>query len=209
MEVFQTGLFDYLKANPETGTLFNQAMAAQSSGFVNEITGAYDFSRFKTLADLGGGTGKILAMILKDNPGLEGILYELPDVINEVEESLLEEFGGRLKLESGSFFDSVPQGLDCYMTVRVIHDWADDAAVKILNNCRKAMRPDSILLLVEGILDEDAPSNYAMMDMLMLVLAGSMERTEMDFRTLLNQGGFELSDVIRHGQVTMLECRPI
>lgn len=208
-QVFQAGFFDYLKTNPGDGTLFNQAMAAQASGFMDEITGAYDFSRFSTLADLGGGTGKVLAMILRDNPELDGTLYELPDVIGEVEGSLVAEFGARLTLASGSIFDGVPAGLDCYMTVRVIHDWPDDEAVKILRNCRKAMRPDSTLLLVEGILDENAPPNYAMMDMLMLVLAGSMERTENDFRNLLEKGGFELSKVIRQGWITMLECTPI
>lgn len=208
-KVFQADFFDYLKSNPDDGTLFNQAMAAQSSEFMDEITEAFDFSRFGTLADLGGGTGKVLATILRDNPQLKGTLYELPDVIGAVEESLVAEFGGRLKLESGSFFDSVPEGIDCYMVVRVIHDWPDDEAVMILRNCRRAMGPDSTLLLVEGVLDENAPPNYAMMDMLMLVLAGSMERTENDFRTLLESGGFELGKVIRYGRITILECSPI
>lgn len=205
---FPGGIFEFLKANPEAGTLFNQAMAAQASGFMDELPEIFDFSRFNTLVDLGGGTGTILALILRKNPSLEGVLLELPDVIEEVDPSLVDEFQGRLTLDTGSFFDSVPEGLDCYMAVRVIHDWPDEDAAKILKNIRKAMRPDSILLLLDGILDDDAPPNFAMMDMLMLVLAGSMERTEADFRALLSECGFDLN-IIRHGHITMLECRPV
>jgi hypothetical protein len=207
-EVFGAGFFNYLKANPEVGTLFNQAMAAQSSGVLDEIPEAYDFSVFKTIVDLGGGTGSVLTTILRANPGLNGVLFELPDVIDEVDRSLIDEFGGRLTLKSGSFFDNVPEGIDCYMTVRVIHDWPDDEAVKILRNIRKAIKADGTLLLVEGILEENTPPNYAMMDMLMLVLAGSMERTEEDFRALLDKGGFDLISIIKRGWLRMLECRP-
>jgi hypothetical protein len=207
-KVFGAGFFDYLKANPEVGTLFNQAMAAQSTGVLDEIPAAYDFSKFDTIADLGGGTGSVLAKILRVNPLLKGLLFELPDVIDEVQQPLVDELGGRLTLQSGNFFDNVPEGIDCYMTVRVIHDWPDDEAVKILRNIGKAIKQDGTLLLVEGILDENAPPNYAMMDMLMLVLAGSMERTEQDFRALLDKGGFDLVSTIRHGWLRMLECRP-
>lgn len=158
--------------------------------------------------DLGGGTGSVLATILRANPELNGVLLDLPDVIDEVERSLVDEFGDRLRLQSGNFFDKVPEEIDCYMTVRVIHDWPDDEAVKILGNICTAMKPGSTLLLVEGILEENTPPEYAMMDMLMLVLAGSMERTEEDFRTLLDKGGFDLIRTIRHGWLRMLECRP-
>jgi SAM-dependent methyltransferase len=207
-QIFQASFFDYLKADAEAGTLFNQAMAAQANGVMDDIPEAYDFSRFDTVADLGGGTGSILATILRANPALKGLLFELPDVIDEVEQPLIDEFGGRVTLRTGNFFDSVPEGIDCYVTVRVIHDWPDDDAVKILRNIRSAMKPDGTLLLVEGILEENAPPNFAMMDMLMLVLTGSMERTEEEFRALLNKSGFDLADTIRHGWITMLECKP-
>jgi hypothetical protein len=207
-KTFRAGFYDYLKANPGASTLFNQAMAAQASGFMSEVPNIYDFSRFRTLVDLGGGTGKMLSLILREYPSLTGVLLELPDVINDVEQSLVDEFGGRLTLESRSFFDGVPEGLDCYMTVRVIHSLGDEEALKILKKIRKAMRQDSTLLLLEGILDDDAPPNYAMMDMLMLVLAGSMERTEDDFRKLLVESGFDFS-IIRHKNITLMECRPV
>lgn len=204
---FPGSLFEYTRENPEAGTLFNQAMAAQATGFMDKVTEAYDFSRFKTIADLGGGTGTMLSIILRNNPGLEAVLFELPEVIDEVDGSLVQEFGGRLTLITGSFFDSVPEGMDCYMTVRVIHDYPDEEAVKILKNIRKVMKPDDILLLLEGILDDNAPPNFAMMDMLMLVLAGSMERTKAEFRALLARGGFEISQIIRQGVITILECK--
>jgi O-methyltransferase domain/Dimerisation domain len=207
-KTFERGFYEFLKADPAAGTLFNRAMEAQPSDFMSEVPKIYAFSRFETLADLGGGKGRMLSMILREHPSVHGVLLELPDVVDEVEPSLVEEFGGRLKLQAGSFFDAVPEGLDCYMTARVIHGFADDEALKILKNIRKAMRPDSTLLLIEGILDDSAPPNYAMMDMLMLTLAGSMERTEEDFRTLLADSGFKL-DVIRHGHITLMECRPL
>lgn len=207
-KVFPGGIFEYTRANPEAGTLFNKAMAAQATGFMSEMPKIYDFSRFNTLADIGGGTGTMLAMTLREYPSLKGILFELPDVIDEVDDNLVKEFDGRLKLESGNFFDSVPDGIDCYMAVRVIHDWPDDKALKILKNIRDVMKPDGTLLLLDGILDENAPPNFAMMDMLMLVLAGSMERTEDDFRKLLAESGFDFS-IIRHKNITMMECRPV
>lgn len=207
-KAFERGFYEFLKADPAAGTLFNQAMAAQPSDFMRKVPEIYDFSRFETLTDLGGGTGKMLSLILRENPTLEGVLLELPDVIDEVDQSLVDEFGGRLKLHSGSLFDAVPEGLDCYMTVRVIHGFADDDALRVLKNVRKAMRPDSTLLLLEGVLDDNAPPNYAMMDMLMLALAGSMERTEEDFRALLAESGFDLN-VIRHDRIALLECRPV
>lgn len=206
-KVFEAPFFDYLKANPETGALFNEAMAAQS-GALDQIPEAYDFSKFDTIADLGGGTGSVLATILRATPRLKGLLFELPDVIDEVDPSLIDEFGGRLTPQGGDFFDGVPEGLDCYMTVRVVHDWPDEEALKILRNIRQAMKPDGTLLLFEGILDENAPPYFAMMDMLMLVLVGSMERTEDEFRKLLEKAGLEVSRIIRQGRLTILECRP-
>ena len=93
--------------------------------------------------------------------------------------------------------------------VRVIHDWADEDAVKILQKCREAMDSGTTLLLVETILDQRSESPQAMMDMLMLVLLGSMERSEENFRELLQKGGFEIIRVIKEPGFSMIESRPV
>ena len=206
--VFQAHFFDHLKASSDDATLFNQAMAAQSAGFVNELAKVYDFSQFSSVIDIGGGTGNILAGILTANPKLKGVLFELPDVIEQVEDPLVQQLDGRLRLDSGDFFAGIPAGPDCYMMVRVIHDWPDEEAATILQNCRRAMGSRGTLILVENILDEKSPPMQAMMDMLMLVLVGSMERTEQEFRTLLREGGFVVSDIIKKERISLLECRP-
>ena len=208
-QIFSTHFFDYLASHPEDAEIFNRAMAAQSTNFMEELARFYDFSRFSNLVDLGGGTGENLARILETNSTLKGVLFDLPEVIEQVKSSLVTRFNGRLTLASGNFFDTVPGHQDCYMMVRVIHDWADEDAVKILQKCREAMDSGTTLLLVETILDQRSESPQAMMDMLMLVLLGSMERSEENFRELLQKGGFEIIRVIKEPGFSMIESRPV
>jgi hypothetical protein len=165
---------------------------------------AYDFSRFKQLVDVGGGQGVFLSNILAATPQLQGVLFDQPQVVAEARELLKGTVAARVKIVGGSFFDLVPEGGDAYVLRRVIHDWEDEDAVKILGNVRLAMGRDGTLLLVENLIDS-AVRPAGLMDLMMLVLGGR-ERTEADFRSLLQSAGFSLSRVIPAGAYCLIEC---
>jgi hypothetical protein len=107
---------------------------------------------------------------------------------------------------TGSFFNSVPAGADAYLLKGVLHDWPDDDAARILRNTRAAIRPEGTLLLIENIVDS-AERPAGLMDLLMLVVGGR-ERTEADFRSLLDSTGFSLTHIIPTEVSWLIECRP-
>jgi hypothetical protein len=196
--VYGLPLFDYFAEHPDSGRIFNEAMTSFNTAVAEEIVDAYDFSRFDTIVDVGGGQGLLLAAILRRNPGPRGVLFDLPQVA-EVAEQVLETAGvaKRCSVIAGDFFHSVPEGGDVYVLKVVIHDWADDRAQTILLNCRKAMGPDGRLLLVERVISERPQCTFvdqraALMDLNMLILTGGRERTKGEFVKLLESAGFTL-----------------
>jgi hypothetical protein len=103
----------------------------------------------------------------------------------------------RVTIEAGDFFATVPAGGDAYVLSHVIHDWNEDQCLTILGNVRKAMKPASRLLIVEMVLPPgEAPHPGKMLDIVMLVLPGGQERTEAEYRTLLDKAGLRLSRVV-------------
>src|SRR5689334_7245884 len=139
-------MFDWMAQNPGKTVNFNNAMTDLSQGDSVAVTQSYDFSRFEHVVDVAGGHGTLLAAIL-DQPRsspqpLRGTLFDMPHVIEGAKQAgILERFGNRVTLESGSFFESVPAGADAYIMKFIIHDWYDAECVKILSNCRKGIRP--------------------------------------------------------------------
>jgi len=197
-DVFGMSAFEYMAANPDVAEMFNQAMSEGTRMVTPGIVDAYDFAQFTTVADLGGNDGTLLAAVLAANPGLHGILFDVPAGSREAKR-VLEAAGvqDRCELVVGDFFEAVPRGVDCFMLKSVIHDWDDHRSGSILANCRRAIDAEGRLLIVEGILPpraEQIPalSGLVMSDLNMLVCAGGRERTEDDFRSLLADSGFEL-----------------
>ena len=194
--------FDYWASHPEEATIHDQFMADRSAAVAASVLAAYDFSAFRTVADVGGGTGLLLAEILAAHPKAQGILFDLPHVIvgaREVLES--RKVLDRCRTESGSFFESVPTGAECYLLKYIIHDWDDVRATSILANCRKAMQRSSTLLIVDHVLPDQPEQGRSLpafiADLEMLVRTpGGRERTEEQFRALLADAGFDLKRVI-------------
>ena len=175
-------------------------MTSTSAIDADAVVKAYDFSGIHTLVDVGGGQGLLLSAILKANPHMRGILFELPHVIGGAAAVLKREgVTDRCELASGDFFHSVPEGGDAYLLKLVIHDWDDDRAVQILRNCHQVMRPRTQLLLVENVLRPgDEPDFGKFVDLEMLVLTtGGRERFEQEFRDLFEKAGFELTQIAR------------
>jgi len=201
--VHGTAFFDHLAGRPGDLAAFQASMTERSAREVPAVLGAYDFSRFGSLVDVGGGRGTLLTAILDATPGLSGLLFDRPEVID----------GVSLPAAGGDFFVEVPAGADAYLLSRVVHDWSDEAAGTILRACRTAMPADGTLLLVETVLPDHAADqpNVVHLDLLMLVLVGGRERTVTEFAALLDGAGLRLTDVIPADPETglhVLEARP-
>jgi SAM-dependent methyltransferase len=198
--VFGAPIFDYLGKHADAAEVVNDAMTSSSSVDADAVAQAYEFSGIRTLVDVGGGYGLLLAALLKANPHMRGILFELPHAIEGAAARLQREgVADRCELVSGDFFRSVPEGGDAYLLKLVIHDWDDDRAVQILRNCHRAMRPGARLILVERVLRSGDELDFAkLVDLEMLVLtAGGRERGEAEFRDLYAKAGFELTQIVR------------
>lgn len=193
-------LFDYLGQHPEKAALFNKAMSDMTRTVAPAVVAGYDFSQFSTVVDVGGGNGTLLAQILEAAPGVQGVLFDLPAVL----ESAVPVLGAagvtdRCRMVGGDFFVSVPEGGDAYVMKMIVHDWDDGKAVTILRNCRKAMTPEGRVLLVERVIPEmvrPQDTQTLIIDLFMLIALGGRERTEAEYRDLLAQADLELIRVI-------------
>jgi hypothetical protein len=191
--------FDYLQRHPEKYRVFQGSMAGRAEREAHDVTAGYDFTGLRRLVDVGGGPAVLLAEVLRATPGLRGVLMDREAVLPEAQAHLERSgVGDRAECVAGDFFVSVPAGGDAYLLARVLHDWNDDDARRILASCRAAMAPGARLLVLEAILPEraaDAPE-VIRMDLHMLILLGARERTEAGFRRLLGDAGFTVQRVV-------------
>lgn len=197
-QVFGTSYFDYLESHPPSGEVFNEAMTGWTTQLADAVATAYDFSGSRQVVDVGGGLGVLLSTILRANPTMEGVLFELPRVAADAK-PFLEKAGiaDRCTTVGGDFFESVPDGGDTYVLAQILHDWDDDHCGVILGSCRQAIHSDGRLLVVEQVVPPpNEPSLGKWLDLHMLVLLGGQERTESEYRSLLAAAGFELTRVI-------------
>jgi hypothetical protein len=189
-KVVPGGLFAHLREHPEQSRIFNEAMVGKSFGQIGPVLAAYDFSGYKTIGDIGGGFGHLLAAILNANAGAHGVLYELPEVIAQAKAA---NPNPRIKYVAGDFFEGPIPACDLYVMMTVIHDWSDADAVAILQHVRANAHAHAKLLLVEAIIDESARDSFPVeLDIEMLVFANGRERTETQWRVLLDKAGFKL-----------------
>jgi hypothetical protein len=191
--------FPYLfETNRELGEIFNRAMTSFSASVAPAIAQGYDTTEAKTLVDIAGGHGLLLAAFLKANPNLKGVLFDVPTVI-EGAGAILEAEGvaERVETVAGDFFQSVPAGADLYMMKHIIHDWDDDRSLRILKNIHSAMNENGKVLIVEMVVREaNEPDFSKIMDLEMLVTPGGVERTAEEYRELLAQAGFRLTRIV-------------
>lgn len=195
--VFGGHLFDYLREHPEAARIFNAWMTRLSQITDPALVDSFDFSNLKKIVDVGGGQGSLLATILEANPSLNGVLFDLPEVVATADQRVTA-IADRCEIIGGDFFDSVSAGGDAYILKQIIHDWHDDSCIKILRNCHRAMASDGRLLVIDAVIPADnAPDINKFIDLHMLVLTeGGKERTEAEFRSLLEAGGFQLTRII-------------
>jgi SAM-dependent methyltransferase len=193
--------FDYMRGFPEESAIFDRSMVELTRRVAPLVAGAYDFGRFRSLVDVGGGHGALLAGILRAHPTLRGVVFD-QEHCREGALRLLGDAGlaERAEFAGGDFFESVPRGADALILKSVIHDWDDARSAAILRRCRKALDGGGRLLLLEvpfpervAARPEDAMSVFS--DLNMLVMAGGRERTEAEYRALLESAGFRVERV--------------
>jgi O-methyltransferase domain/Dimerisation domain len=197
--LFGTSIFDFNKQHPEHATSFHNMLTEWTASVAPTVASGYDFSSIDTLVDVGGGHGQMLVSILQVHPTLHGILFDLPYVVAGAP-SLLEAAGvaNRCEVIAGDAFKAVPTDYETYMLSRVIHDWDDERSIALLTRCHEAMQSRGKVLLVERVIRTSGTEQLMVLesDVQMLVLAGGKERTEVEYRTLLNAAGFELTRLI-------------
>jgi hypothetical protein len=196
--------FDFRQTHPAESAIFDQAMVEMTRHLADAIAVGYDFSGIRTLVDVGGGYGALLPPILKTHPEMRGVVFDQPSC-RDGALRLFEKTGlaDRCEFVGGTFVESVsPAGADAYILKSVIHDWDDEHSLAILRTIRAAMGERSRLLVVEPIVpDCPGTSPYDAMiastDLNMLVVTGGRERTEAEFRALLDAAGLPVTRIVQ------------
>ncbi len=196
--IFGVPPFTYLAENPSAAAIFDEAMTGWSMQNAVAVAGAYDFSGIGTLMDVAGGHGYLLATILKANPSLRGILFDTAEVAEGAKARIAAEgLTERCVVAAGDFFATLPEGADACILKSVIHDWDDQHAVSILQNCRRAVGPGGRVLLAEMVIPPGNDLHVGkLIDLEMLIMAGGRERTEAEFRDLLAAAGLRLAQIV-------------
>ncbi len=209
-----TSFYEYMGAHPELNETFVRALSGWNEWVCGEIINAYNFGRFKTVMDVGGGAGSLLQRILTAHPQVRGILLDQPETVRMAKPrfqaaGLME----RCQFVGGNFRESIPTGADACVIKHVLRDWDDDGACAILRNCHRAMEPSATLLLIEAVVD---PRNgrdrmVKLVDLEMHGIPGGGLRTHAELTALLERSGFRLVRV--HGTAIpdslIVEAQPV
>jgi hypothetical protein len=202
--VHGTDVWEYRAQHPHESAIFDGAMTAIMLRANRHVLAAYDFGRFATVVDVGGGRGAFLNAVLDANPRMRGVLFDQPHVVEGV------DLGERCEVVAGSFFEDVPEGADAYLLKAILHDWEDQEAERILDRCRAAIPDHGALVIVErdlGAANENADAKFS--DLNMMLGPGGRERTREEFATLLAVGGFELAGTTPTAiGLSVFEARP-
>ena len=205
--------FDYMAQRPDVAETFDRAMASASSTTNAAVIEAYDFSSLGLVVDVAGGVGAALCAILNANPRLRGVVFDQPHVAERATAYVSEQgLADRCRVESGSFFESVPSGADAYFMKHILHDWGDEDCLRILRTCRRAMQSSARLLVCERIVPPgNEPSAAKLIDLHMLATNhGGRERTAEEYRDLLGRSAFELARVVPTATAwSVIEGRPV
>jgi hypothetical protein len=182
---FGTDFWSWLEAHPAERAAFDRAMAQGNDRRVERIA-ELEWRGDEVVVDVGGGNGSLLIELLRRQPGLRGVVFDLPDTTRDE-----ETFGDGIEFVAGSFFERVPRG-DVYVLSTILHDWDDERATAILRTIKAAAPARARLLVIDAVVPTgNEPHGAKWLDLLMLTLAAGRERDEAQWRALLEGGGFE------------------
>ncbi len=197
--IYGKGIFEVFASDSAAQSRFDNAMTNMTQQGCSAVLEAYDFSGIGTLVDVAGGHGFLLSSILQKYPAMSGVLFDLAHVVEGAQKRIAAMgIAERCQTVAGDFFEAVPSG-DAIVMKHIIHDWEEAKAIKILQNCHKALSErKGRLLLIEMLLSpEPGPHVSKVLDVEMLVLPGGRERTKEQFASLLEKSGFKLEKVVK------------
>ena len=207
-DVFGCGFWEDLEAHPEIAGSFDALMGpGHGTPDPEVLIDPASWESVHTVVDVGGGTGMLLAEVLKVKTGVRGILVDLPRTVARSRE-VFEAAGvaGRVTAIGQSFFDPLPAGADLYLLKNVLADWPDHEASRILKRCADAARTAGRVVVLGGV----GPGNTAAPELLMMVLVGGKARTLAEFRELARPSGLEvLAAARRPSGRFVVECSPV
>lgn len=199
-KAYGKNIFEVLADYPEAAGRFHQAMVNFSGMAAEAVLESYAFFGVGRIADIGGGHGGLLASIMRRYPQMQGVLFDLPEVVAGAHDvGQFEGLENKVQIESGSFFERAPSGCDAYMLKHILHDWSDNHCRRILSLIREQLPEDGRVLACELIVtDEPGPAPAKVLDIEMLALTvGGRERTVDEFRELFQSAGLRLARVVR------------
>jgi len=203
---FPDGVFKYFAENPDEAAVFDRGMTSTSHTELAAVLRAYDFSRFETIADIGGGRGHLLEAVLDKAPHVSGVLFDLPHAVS----ASSAQIGRRITVQAGDFFKDPLPACDAYLLKHVLHDWSDVESIKILKSVRRAAPRRAALLVIEAELPDEPerhPANW--LDVAMLCWTSGRERTASEYAQLFATADFKLVRVIRaSNEVSIFEASP-
>jgi len=195
--VYGDEFWSWLGAHPEERALFDRAMEQNAQSRLDRLD-TVGFRGDETVVDVGGGNGSLLRALLERHPQMRGIVFDLPETVRD--EAAFQE---RLTFVEGSFFEAVPPG-DVHVLSTIIHDWDDESAQRILRTVRASA--GERLVLIEAVIQPgNDPSGAKWLDLLMLIISAGRERTEDEWRALLEASGWE---PMRFHETGVIEARP-
>ena len=198
-KVFGKGIYEYLSENREESEIFDRSMTNLTELVIEPLLSVYNFSKCRTIADIGGGEGLLLSAILYKNPNLKGILFDLQEGLVRAE-TILKKYkvNERIQTIPGDFFESAPVGADIYLLKNILHNWSEEDCVRILNNIKDVLPENGKILIIEMVIEEDnKPSFGKLIDIQMMVfMKKGKERTRKEYEALIRKSGLRINKII-------------
>jgi SAM-dependent methyltransferase len=210
-DVFGRPFWDDLDAHPDIAAAFDALMGPAGHGTPDpDVLVGSDWESVHTVVDVGGGTGSLLAEILRTRPGVRGVLVDLPRTVERSREVFAAAgVADRVTAVGQSFFDPLPSGGDVYMIKNLLNDWPDPEATTLLRRLADAARPSGRVVIIGGITPA-GERGAASPNLLMLVLVGGRDHTLSEFRTLAREAGLEVGATgYQPSGRFVVECRPM
>lgn len=212
-EVYQIdALYEYFDRDPEAGELFNKGMVGLTRNYHIPLIKEYDFSGFTKVVDLAGGQGGLIAEILKANPHLQGVLFDLPQAVDQGADFLAQQgVADRCERVGGNMFESIPTGADLYTISYTIIDCSDESAIALLSSIRRGMADNAKLLVIDSIVPTGDEFHWSKwLDLEVMTIGNGRARTEAEFKEIFEKAGFEWVRTISAGTpVSGMELAPV
>lgn len=197
-ELYGKSFFEYLHSEGgESARVFDRAMSASSRQAARDMAEYVDLTGIRSVADIGGGQGLVLAALLESNPGVTGTLLDLPSVVAGADPRLRDggALADRVTLVPGDCRDAIPVRADLYV-IKNILEWDDASTRATLANVVAAAEPGARVLVIENLVDESPSMKFTTaMDLLLLLNVGGAKHTMQSMSTLMTEAGLTVGEI--------------